>query len=307
MMFNDNNNEDDEKIIFKEESNSNNYQNLKMKEIKYFEKLLEDETYKKYDKMYFFNFQRKKENYKLNLEQIQKYNNIPQYEIKKISEISKYTSKLKNSSQDRNLIESIFYPNKATKKQLSTKGTEIDIMALILYTLHPVQQPMIYLEEKGGMIRDYSISIIIDNSKSCFSAFNEKHSYLTIINLFKIINSMSIPSFDPSVTIFKNDLIFEKLLKLISNPISNSDLSKSIKIVYDLKKMKRCERESYLFILTDGLSHKYNEKKINYFSKLCQNIGIKVFCIGIGVYPFNAKEIFENFIYSENPEYLLKI
>ena len=93
---NDNNNEDDEKMIFKEENNSNNYQNLKMKEIKYFEKLLEDETYKKYDKMYFFNFQRKKENYKLNLTQIQKYNNIPQYEIKKISEIIKYNSNQKN-------------------------------------------------------------------------------------------------------------------------------------------------------------------------------------------------------------------
>ena len=89
---------------------------------------------------------------------------------------------------------------------------------------------MIYLENKGGLIRDYSITVIIDNSKSCFSEFNQKHSFLTMINLFQIINSMAIPSFDlfltsnegnnpdillfdkPSITIFKNYSIFEKLL-----------------------------------------------------------------------------------------------
>ena len=258
--------------------------------------------------MYYFNYQKKNINYKLNnyknINAKYKYN-LKNDEIKDIPQIKLYKSKIKNSFKDKSLIDSIFYPNKATRKQLSTKGTEIDIMALILNTLYPIQEPMIYLEEKGGMIRDYSISIIIDNSKSCFSIFNEKHSYLTVINLLKIINAIGVPSFDliitdseninilvfdkPSATIFKNDALFEKLLILLSNPISNPDLSKSIKAVYDLKKMKKTERESYLFILTDGLSHKYNEKKINFYTKLCQNIGIKVFGIGLGIYPFNAK------------------
>lgn len=67
------------------------------------------------------------------------------------------------TSFDRTLIESIFYSNKLTQKQLLTKGTEIDIMSLILYALRPVQEPIIYLEGKGGLIRDYSITIIIDN------------------------------------------------------------------------------------------------------------------------------------------------
>ena len=57
----------------------------------------------------------------------------------------------------------------------------LHLMSLILYTLCPVQEPMIYLEDKGGMVRDYSISVIIDNSKSCFIDINENHSYLTII------------------------------------------------------------------------------------------------------------------------------
>ena len=85
---------------------------------------------------------------------------------------------------------------------------------------------MIYLEDKGGMIRDYSITIIIDNSITCFSELNEKHSYLTIINLLNIIHEMAVPSFDliitggyneksnvlffnkPSITLFKNDSIY---------------------------------------------------------------------------------------------------
>ena len=53
------------------------------------------------------------------------------------------------TSFDRTLIESIFYSNKSTQKQLSTKGTEIDIISLILYALHPVQEPIIYLPNNG--------------------------------------------------------------------------------------------------------------------------------------------------------------
>ena len=144
------------------------------------------------------------------------------------------------TSFDRTLIESIFYSNKSTQKQLSPKGTEIDIMSLILYALRPVQEPIIYLEGKGGLIRDYSITIIIDNSKSCLNEFNIKHSYLTIINLLKIIKVMTISSFDliisnfykknqyilvfdkSSILIFKDVIIFQYLLKLLKLLSSNN-------------------------------------------------------------------------------------
>ena len=69
-------------------------------------------------------------------------------------------------------------------------------MSFILYSLFPAQKSKIYLEEKGGMIRDYSITVIIDNSMTGFNEINFNHSYLTIINLLKIINCMVIPSFD---------------------------------------------------------------------------------------------------------------
>ena len=233
-----------------------NYNNknkaLEKNNIDYFKELSNDETYKKYEEIYFFNYHKKKLNYIADSEikmQIYNYN-----EKNEIPEIKAYTRQLKQSFQDKILIESIFFPNKATQKQLSTKGTEIDIMSLILYTLRPVQEPMIYLEEKGGLIRDYSITIIIDNSKSSLSSFNEKHSYLTIINLFKIIYSMAIPSFDliitgqngepsnillfdkPSITIFKHDELFKNILTFLINPNFNTDLGEAIRSVYELKK-----------------------------------------------------------------------
>lgn len=248
---------------------------------------------------------------------------IPKY-ISNSSSEKNFIYLFQNYSLDRTLIDSIFYPNKATQKQLSTKGTEIDIEALILYTLRPVEEPKIYLENKGGLIRNYSITVIIDNSKSCFDELNERHSFQTIINLFHIINSMAIPSFDlilttkegnqpnillfdkPSVTIFKNDTVFEEFLKLVSNPVFNTDLSAALKTVYQLKKMRRNDRDSYLFILTDGLCHKNNEQKIIYFSNLCQNLGIKIFGVGIGIFPYKAQYLFDTFIYAANPTHLLK-
>ena len=303
-----------------------NSNNLYMKPFEYFEEIIKDENLKKYDQIFFFNNLRQKQkiNGSNNLNKEEDIEN-PVYDKKEFPENRFFTTLKRNFYQDRTLIESIFYPNKATQKQLSTKGTEIDIMALILYTLRQeVQEPKIYLENKGGLIRDYSITIIIDNSKSCFCELNETHSFLTIINLFHIIYSMTIPSFDiivttsenekpeillfdkPSATIFKNYFIFEKLLTLISNPVSNTDLSESIRVVYQLKKKKRNNRDSYLFILTDGFFCKNYEIKINYFFNLCQNIGIKIFGIGIGIFSYKAQYLFDTFIYSVNPDNLLK-
>ena len=250
---------------------------------------------------------------------------VEKFKKNELPAIREHISKILQISLDKTLIESIFYPNKATQKQLSTRGSEIDIMSFILYSLCPVQEPMIYLEEKGGMIRDYSITVIIDNSMTCFDEINFKHSYLTIINLLKIINCMAIPSFDliitgeygnpskillfdkPSIYIFKNDEFYYNLLKYLSNPLYNTDLQKAIETAYTIKKKKKYDKESYLFVLTDGLiHHKYN-KEIKQCSNQCQIIGMKVFGIGLGIYPFISKKyLFDTFIYSTNPENLLK-
>ena len=61
------------------------------------------------------------------------------------------------------LLEQIFLPNKASSMILSTSGSEIDIPAFIKYLFENNPNPMIYLEKKGGYIKHYSISRIIEN------------------------------------------------------------------------------------------------------------------------------------------------
>ena len=109
-----------------------------------------------------------------------------------------------------------------------------------------------------------------------------------------------------SILIFKDVIIFQYLLKLLSNPIFNTDLADSIHAALEIKKMKKYERESYLFVLIDGLSHKRQEEDIKYYSNQCQLIGMRVFGIGLGIYPYKMKEFFDTFIYSINPGNLLK-
>ena len=171
-----------------------------MKEIICFEKIIKDNFYENYNNIYFKDNSRKQSN---------------------LGKLEK-----DEDGNEIKLPKAIFYPNKATKKMLSTKGTEIDYMVLIKYSLRLVQEPMIYHEYKGGIIRDYTISIIIDNSKSCFSEINENHSFFTLFNLLQIVNLMSFPSMDliliskcepdiilydkSSITIFKNYSIFKK-------------------------------------------------------------------------------------------------
>ena len=83
-------------------------------------------------------------------------------------------------------------------------------------------------------------------------------------------------------------------------------MADSIHAALEIKKMKKYERESYLFVLIDGLSHKRQEEDTKYYSNQCQLIGMRVFGIGLGIYPYKMKEFFDTFIYSINPGNLLK-
>ena len=76
---------------------------------------------------------------------------------------------------------------KLHKKLLSNRGDEIDPLSLLVFSICPVPEWMIFLEEKGGLIRNYEVTIIIDCSKSCLNNFSINHTYLTVRNLFNLI------------------------------------------------------------------------------------------------------------------------
>ena len=103
--------------------------------------------------------------------------NIYKNNLSKIGEYQIKDEKLKNdihifskiflenrAKLNKAKIEAIFKPNKPSQKVLSTTGTEFDITALIMNLIKPSSDPMIYLEEKGGMVRNYSVSLIFDTS-----------------------------------------------------------------------------------------------------------------------------------------------
>ena len=107
-----------------------------------------------------------------------KENNDFESENELINYIHKFLSI--RSNLNRGIIEEIFKPNKANLKVLSNTGTEIDIMALILYFLNPVPDPMIYLQDAIGNVKEYAITIIIDTSFSVLNHLNLNHSLNTI-------------------------------------------------------------------------------------------------------------------------------
>lgn len=97
---------------------------------------------------------------------------------------------------NQSTLETIFRPNKASQTVLSNTGSDIDITALILNIINPVPDPLIYLEEKGGLIRNYGVSVIIDPSFSCLFNLSEAHTLLTIRHILSSFAALDIPCFD---------------------------------------------------------------------------------------------------------------
>ena len=138
--------------------------------------------------------------FKNNLHQMAKIINsgISVHENNIVNFVHKFLSIRTNLN--RGILEEIFKPNKANLKVLSNVGTEIDIMALILYLINPVPEPMIYLQDAIGNVKEYAITIIIDTSFSVLNHMNKNHSLNTIRILLSAFTIIDLPSFDLIVT-----------------------------------------------------------------------------------------------------------
>ena len=260
--------------------------------------------------------------YKNNLHQIAKKvdNNKNESENNIINIAHKFLSIRGNLN--RGTLEEIFKPNKANLKVLSNTGTEIDIMALILYFLNPVPDPMIYLQDAIGNVKEYAITVIIDTSYSVLNPKNILHSLNTIRVLLSSFTIIDLPSFDLIVTgenapivlcseyptfaaLNEKSNIWELLFHCLSNPIHNADLLSALQAAFDLKRMRTNNFPSFLFVLTDGLFEE--EKQIQLkdnIAKLIQN-NMQVIGIGLGLYPYGINNIFGQAIFDANPINLL--
>ena len=224
----------------------------------------------------------------------------------------------------RPLLETIFKPNKASQTVLSSTGTDFDITALILNLINPVPDPLIYLEEKGGLIRNYGISIIIDSSRSCFNPLSSSHSYQTIKVLLAALASIDIPCVDviiatdetpivlaseiPSLRLFNDKSTFwPSLFNCLSEAsFGCCSLEAAIHAAYDIRRMRSVDSTSYMFVLTDGLFQYDQKELIRNHIMTCIQSGITIFGIGIGIYPSGIVDLFPQVIFATNPNDLIK-
>ena len=228
---------------------------------------------------------------------------------------------IKYNEIDRMSLEKIFKKNKASQKVLSTTGSEIDIISLVISILNREPRPKIFWEETGEMKRQYSVSIIIDNSISCFGDISREHSLKIIRELLSPLLYLDIEKLDIILTTNSSPLILCSdvnsqtclnsdspfwigLFKFLQTPYYGSDLSSALNFVFNLNK-ERNEYSKRIFVLTDGL---YERKEQIYISKLIQNctqLDMNIVGIGIGPYPIGIENIFEKIIYTIEPSNLL--
>ena len=261
--------------------------------------------------------------YKNNLHQIaQRINNNNEEEANNDSINFSHKFLSIRTNLNRGILEEIFKPNKANLKVLSNTGTEIDIMALILYFLNPVPDPMIYIQDAIGNVKEYAITIIIDTSFSVLNHMNINHSLNTIRVLLSSLTLLDLPSFDLILTgeegpivlcseyptfaaLNEKSRLWELFYQCLSKPISNADLISALQTAFDLKRMRTNNFPSFLFVLTDGL---FEEEKQNQLKEIIAKLvqtNIHVIGIGLGIFPFGINKIFGQAIYDVNPMNLL--
>ena len=261
--------------------------------------------------------------YSKNIGQIVKIKdeNLNKETKREIQSIIKKEFKIKKELINLSNMEIIFKPNLPTQPRLTNEGTHIEITELIKYFLNPVPDPMIYVEILDGLVKNYGISVIIDNSQSCFNKISLAHSFETIRVLLSSVAAIDIPCFDLIVTGEKNPFILcsekttiealsEKsnlwpaLFSLLFNK-GSSDLASAIKAAYNINKTRKVDRTNYIFVLTDGLYSKSERQRILDNVNYCINKNILVFGIGLGVYPIGIKNLFPNIVYSQDPQKLI--
>ena len=229
------------------------------------------------------------------------------------------------SKQKINLIslESIYKPNKASQYVLSSTGTDFEITALVLNLINPVPEPLIYLEEKGGLMRNYRVTIILDTSISCLNSLSFLHTFQTLNYLLCSCACLDLPCFDFIVARDTNPILvcseigtlnalneksdfWPTLFTILNNPVINCNLSSAIKLAYDLRRVRSIEKGSFLYVLTDGLYQKNERNEILKSINDCEQNGINVIGIGLGIYPKGIERLFTNSLYCRDPSTLIK-
>ncbi|KAK8841092.1 hypothetical protein M9Y10_027933 [Tritrichomonas musculus] len=227
---------------------------------------------------------------------------------------------------NRTSLKKIFKINKAPQANLLTE-TNIDVTALILNLINSVPDPMIYLEEKGGLIRNYGVTVVIDASYSCFNPLSSAHSFQTIKSVLVSLGSIDLPCFDliiatnsspivlcsqlkTSYALAERSQLWDSLFSVLQNihpSLHHSDLASAIHTAFDLRRMRTMECDSsMMFVLTDGLYQASERPRIIECVNNCVQFGMITFGIGMGIYPKGIEKLFPQYVFAGNPSNVMK-
>ena len=253
----------------------------------------------------------------------------PNHIIQKVNSYSKENEAIVNKilSNDykegkRALIDLIFPPNKPSMYAPSRKGTRLYIMGLVNFVLTKGQDNKIWLDKIAGLVKDYRITIIIDNSVSCFNDLMNPHSFQTIISFIQIFSSVSIPFFDiiiakkekPIILLSGQDCfnsltlkspIWPALIEILGKPDYDVNLKDALTCLLKFRNMNAAKKH-FAFIFTDGLFSNLKEKDYikNYIAQI-EESGVSLFGVGLGFYPKGIKDIFGKCTWTLNPHLIL--
>eukprot|EP01129_Flabellula_baltica_P007241 TRINITY_DN2792_c0_g1_i1.p1 TRINITY_DN2792_c0_g1~~TRINITY_DN2792_c0_g1_i1.p1 ORF type:complete len:1347 (-),score=263.94 TRINITY_DN2792_c0_g1_i1:23-4063(-) len=162
------------------------------------------------------------------------------------------------------LEDEIFPVNKFTRYISSKQGSSIDIKGVIKYELTDGNYKKIFRKKKGGGIREYNVTLLIDTSSSvkqyCTEAIKVLVSLICSIRNMGLDNKLSVYSFDENVTLLKDasSLIDEKAILFLLNGIQNKfEVPKSndfLALQVALEKNKQNNDPTVIFCITDGFS-----------------------------------------------------
>lgn len=173
-------------------------------------------------------------------------------------------------------VDNVFKPIQYYAKDHTNTGIELDLYALILNSFNPIPNPKVFLEETTTLIRDYSVTVVIDTSYSCFNSLSSSHSLQTIVSILSSLSFIDIPCFDLIIATKANPIVLcshvktldalnEKsplwgnlfaILQNVTSSITRSDLASAICTAFELHKMSTLNYTNLLFVLTDGIHEK---------------------------------------------------
>lgn len=232
----------------------------------------------------------------------------------------------------RALVDLVFPPNKPSMYAPSRKGTRLYIMGLVNFVLTKGQDNKIWLDKIAGLVKDYRITVIIDNSTSCFNDLMNPHSFQSVISFLQIFSSISIPFFDiiiakkekPIILLSGQDSfnsltlkspIWPALVEILGKPdyyinIRNALTCllkfRNLNILLNLKYCDHTAKKHFAFIFTDGVFSNLGEKDHikNYISQI-EESGVFLFGVGLGFYHIGIKDIFGKYTWTLNPNLIL--